>query len=124
MLDHQKWILFDRRLHPPVYDSVLRCAEIQNVVPKGIGHVTAPEEAFPFVADGSAIAFVVKAGALRLARNGVTVRPLSDEALLLNTYFISRSDNETRVASELVRAFMRKVLDVGKDMQLKLPITA
>jgi DNA-binding transcriptional LysR family regulator len=124
MLHGHKWILFERRLHPPVYDKVLRCAETQSSAPKSIGHVTAPEEAFPFVADGSAVAFVVKAGALLLARNGVTVRPLTDESLLLNTYLVSRADNETKLASELVRAFMRKISEVKKDAQLKLPMNS
>jgi DNA-binding transcriptional LysR family regulator len=122
MLHGHKWILFERRLHPPVYDKVLSCAEAERSTPKSISHVTAPEEAFPFVADGSAVAFVVKAGALLLARNGVTVRPLTDDSLLLNTYLVSRADNETKLASELVRAFMRKVTEVKTESQLKLPI--
>lgn len=122
MLHQHRWILFERRLHPPVYDRVLRTAETKNVIPRNVGHVTAPEEAYPFVADGSAVAFVVKAGALLLARNGVTVRPLTDEGLVLNSYLVSRADDETKLASELVRAFVRKVSDVRKEAQLKLPI--
>jgi DNA-binding transcriptional LysR family regulator len=47
MLQDQRWILFERRLHPPVYDRVLRTAELENCTPKSIAHVTAPEEAFP-----------------------------------------------------------------------------
>ena len=88
MLHKHRWILFERRLHPPVYDKVLRMAESQNAIPKSIGHVTMPEEAFPFVMDGSAVAFVVKAGALLLARNGVTVRPLAHPELNLSTYLV------------------------------------
>jgi hypothetical protein len=75
-------------------------------------------------ADGSAIAFAVKAGALLLARNGVTVRPLKCPDLLLKTYLVSRADNETKIASELARAYMRKVTDVTKETQLKLPINS
>jgi DNA-binding transcriptional LysR family regulator len=71
------WILFERRLHPTVYDSVMAAAEAKGIAPQRIQHVTAPEEAFPCVAEGSCIAFVVKAGALRIARDGVTVRPLA-----------------------------------------------
>ncbi len=77
MMAERWWILFERRLHPPLYDSILNLARQRKVCPSKIQHVTAPEEAFPFVADGSALAFVVKAGALLLARNGVTVRPLA-----------------------------------------------
>jgi DNA-binding transcriptional LysR family regulator len=71
MLSNYKWILFERRLHPPLYDKVMRAAERESSSPQSVAHVTAPEETFPFVADGSSIAFVVKAGALLLARNGV-----------------------------------------------------
>jgi DNA-binding transcriptional LysR family regulator len=62
-LSNHCWILFERRLHPPVYDSVLRLAEKRKVAPKKIRHITAPEEAFPFVEAGECIAFVVKTGA-------------------------------------------------------------
>ena len=108
------WILFERRLHPPLYDSVMQLAEERKVPPASIQHVTTPEEAFPFVADGSCIAFLVKAGALRIARNGVTVRPLIERSLSLKTYLASRADNRSKVVSELVRAFMRKISSLSK----------
>jgi hypothetical protein len=79
------WILFERQLHPPLYDTILQAAAQRGICPVSIQHVTGPEEAFPFVADGSAIAFVVKVGALRIARNGVTVRPLNERSLQLKT---------------------------------------
>jgi len=124
MMANRPWILFERRLHPPLYDSILHLAEQLHVRPSKIQHVTVPEEAFPFVADGSALAFVVKAGALLMARSGVTVRPLTEPGLRLKTYLVSRSDNESKVASELVRAFMRKISDVNRYKQLMLPISA
>ena len=124
LLKDYKWILFERRLHPPLYDAVLRTAEKYQISPKGILHITAPEEAFPFVADGSSLAFVLKPGALLLSRNGVTVRPLIEQGLQLRTFLVCRADNNSKVASELVRAFMRKVSEVTRHTQLKLPIGA
>ncbi|WP_158792270.1 LysR family transcriptional regulator [Granulicella sp. L60] len=124
MMAGRRWILFERRLHPPLYDSILHAAEQANVSPSKLQHVTAPEEAFPFVAEGSAVAFLVKAGALLMARNGVTIRPLAHPELRLRTYLVSRADNESKVASELVRTFMRKISDVSKYRQLHLPIPA
>jgi DNA-binding transcriptional LysR family regulator len=117
------WVLFERRLHPPLYDTVMRLAEHRKIVPAKIRHITAPEEAFPFVADGSCVAFLVKAGALRMARNGITVRPLVEEALSLKTYLASRADNRSKVASELVRTFVRKISNLGEGQQLSLPIS-
>lgn len=123
-MNGRRWILFERKLHPPVYDSILRVASQRGISPQSVQHVTAPEEAFPFVADGAAIAFVVKAGALLIARNGVTVRPLAEPALRLGTFLVSRVDDDSKIASELVRAYMRKISEVSRHRQLELPISA
>jgi len=124
MLAGYPWILFQRRLHPLLYDRVLKTAEMHKVAPARIDCVTAPEEAFPSVVNGSAAAFVVKPGALLLARNGVTVRPLQCDELVLRTYLVTRSDNETKVASEFVRTYMRRVTDIERDSQMTLPLPA
>jgi DNA-binding transcriptional LysR family regulator len=111
------WILFERRLHPTVYDNVMTTAEAKGIAPRRIHHVTAPEEAFPCVAEGSWIAFVVKAGALRIARDGVTVRPLVEDSLFLKTYLVSRSDNQSKAVSALVRSFMGQIESVQAGRQ-------
>lgn len=120
----RSWVLFERRLHPPLYDAVMRLAEERKIIPSKIQHITAPEESFQFIADGSSVAFLVKAGALIMARNGITVRPLMEKALSLKTYLASRADNESKVASELVRAFMRKLSDLSKGRQLSFSMPA
>jgi DNA-binding transcriptional LysR family regulator len=109
------WILFERRLHPPLHDAILKLAEKKKIVPARIRHVTVPEEAFPFVADGSSLAFLVKAGALLIARDGVTVRPLIERALYPKTYLASRTDNRSKIVSRTVRAFMTKIADWNQD---------
>jgi DNA-binding transcriptional LysR family regulator len=123
-LGGRQWILFERQLHPPLYDSIIDLATQHDIRPHAIQHVTAPEEAFPFVADGSAVAFVVKAGALLLARNGVTVRPLNEPSLKLKTCLVCRANDDSKIASEFVRAYMRKMPDKQKPRQLPLPISA
>ena len=123
-MNGRHWILFERQLHPPVYDAIIQAARQQGVRPQSIQHVIGPEEAFPFVSDGSAIAFVVKSAALRMARNGVTVRPLNEPSLRLKTCLVCRADDESKIASEFVRAFMRKLPDKKKHEQLPLPISA
>lgn len=123
-LNGRRWILFERRLHPPLYDSILEAAQRQNVRAETIQHITAPEEAFPFVADSHAVAFLVKAGALLMARNGVTIRPLTEPSLRLRTFLVSRADNDSKVASELVRSFVRKISEVSTYRQLSLPMSA
>ena len=126
-LDHMNgrhWILFERHLHPPIYDAILQAATQRGVRPLSIQHVIVHGEAFPFVAEGSAIAFVVKAGALLMARNGVTVRPLTESELRVKTCLVCRADDDSKIASEFVRAYMRKMPDKKKHQQLPLPISA
>jgi DNA-binding transcriptional LysR family regulator len=123
-LDGRHWIIFERQLHPPVYGSIIHTATQRGIRPKSIQHITAPEEAFPFVVDGSAAAFVVKAGALLMARNGVTVRPLNEPSLNLKTCLVCRADDESKISSEFVRAYMRKMPEKKQHQQLPLPITA
>ena len=103
------WVLFERKMHPPVYDSVMRLAQERQIAPAHLHHVVVPEDAYPFIAHNGGVAFVVKSGAIRIARDGITVRPLVEGSLVLRTYLASRADEKSRVLSELVRAFMRKL---------------
>jgi DNA-binding transcriptional LysR family regulator len=123
-MNGRHWILFERQLHPPVYDAIIQAATQRGIRPQSIQHVITPEEAFPFVADGSAVAFVVKAGALLVARNGVTVRPLNESSLRLKTCLVCRANDDSKIASEFVRAYMRKMPDKKRHQQLPLPISA
>jgi DNA-binding transcriptional LysR family regulator len=103
------WVIFERRMHPPVYDTVMRVALERKIVPAAVRHIMVPEDAYPFIVDGGGVAFVVKSGAIRIARDGITVRPLTEDALTIKTYLASRADERSMVVSELVRAFMRKL---------------
>jgi len=116
-MNGRNWVIFERRIHPPLYDAVMKLAENRKVAPAKIHHITAPEEAYPFLADGSSLAFFVKAGALVMARNGITVRPLAEKTLFLKTYLASRTDNKSKVASELVRTFMTKIEEWNQDIE-------
>ena len=111
-------------MHPPVYDSVMRLARERNVSAAKVHHVVVPEDAYPFIADTGAVAFVVKSGAIRIARDGITVRPLAEESLILKTYLTSRADDNSKVVSELVRAFIRKVETFTKVQPLSAAASA
>jgi hypothetical protein len=72
------WILFERRLHPLLYDSLMQLAENNCVSAVRIQHIVSQENGFPLVAEGAGVAILTKPGALLLARNGVIVRPLAE----------------------------------------------
>jgi DNA-binding transcriptional LysR family regulator len=118
------WVLFERRLHPPVYDAVMQLAHERKVSPVKMHHVMIPEEAFPLISAGSCVAFVVKSGALRIARDGVTVRPLAEDALRLRTYLASQAENGSKVVSALTRSFMTKLSTFNKVHRNPLPVSA
>ena len=123
-LDGKEWVLFERRTHPSLYDSILRTAHSRGVMPAQIHHVMTAEEAFPFLTHGRGMAFLPKSGALRIARERITLRPLAEDALLLKTYITARSDNKSKVASEFMRMFVRKISQFNVVKQMALPINA
>lgn len=121
-LDCSTWVLFGRHLHPSLYDAILRLAEGRDSRPREIHHVMFPEEAYHFIADGHAVAFLTKAGAIRIARDGITIRPLNEPELMLRTYLASRSDNNSRLVSEMVRGFGKKLIAIEREAQMTLPL--
>ena len=118
------WVIFERKMHPPVYDAVMRLAEARSVAPSTVHHIVVPEDAYPFIAHNGGVAFVVKSGAIRIARDGITVRPLAEESLILKTYLASRAEEKSRVVSEMVRAFMRKLSNIGNPRPIHARIPA
>ena len=130
-LSEREWVLFERHVHPPLYELILNLAKKRNVHPTKIHHFVAAEEALPFITQSNAIAFLEKSGALRLTKSassrsprGIAIRPLQEEALLLKTVVASRADNGSKLASELLRAFIRKLGQFTEVKQLVLPMSA
>lgn len=127
----REWVLFERHVHPPLYERILELAKSKNVHPSTIHHCVMAEEALPFLAQAGAIAFLGKTGALRLTKSvssrlpkGVTIRPLIEDSLSIKSYVVSRSDNDSKLASELLRTFMRKLSHFTAVKQLVLPISS
>lgn len=81
--------------------------------------IVVPEDAYPYIADEDAFGFVVKSGATRIALDGITVRPLTEDSLVLRTYLASRAEEKSKVVSELVRAFMRKLSTFTKALRFR-----
>ena len=123
-LGGKEWVLFERRVHPTLYDSIMRVAQEKRVTPAQIHHVMTAEEAFSFIAQDRCLAFLTKSGALRIARGALTIRPLMEEALLLKTYIAARADNKSKLASEFMRTFVRKLSHFNTVKQLPLPVDA
>jgi len=70
----------------------------------------------------SAIAIVGKSGALRIARDGLTMRPIASSRCLATTHLICRSDNDSKALGELVRSFVRRLNSFTSNDQMSLPL--
>lgn len=116
-LSNRSWIVFDRRLHPLLYDGIMLEAEQRRVRHLKLQHITEPEETYPFLASGGFLAFFTKAGAIRMARKSVTVRPLQEPSLQVTTYLVSAADNESKITGALARAFITKLKSTGHTPQ-------
>lgn len=121
-LANKRWILFQRQNHPPLYDLLHKLAEEQRILPSGIQHFMVPEEAIPLMSDPGGVVIVGKSAALRIARDGLTMRPLDEAALMMSTLLIARADNDSKLLSELQRSFMRRVNSLTIDEQMSLPL--
>ena len=71
---------------------------------------------------GLGVAVITQAGAWRIAREGITIRPLAGEELVVETKLVCRSDNQARVVSEFVRAFVRSLSPSIPQKQLPLSL--
>jgi DNA-binding transcriptional LysR family regulator len=118
----RRWMMFQRSSHPPLYDLILTCAHDAKSIPSAIQHFMVPEETTPLLIDPHGIVIAPKSGALRIAREGYTMRPIEEERLIMRTLLISRADNASPALSELFRGFMRRMKQNTIHDQMSLPI--
>lgn len=97
-------------------------AQATRVEYKGLDHVTSAEEAGHLVARHGGFAFLIKTGAFRVAHHGLIAKPLDEESLRLDVHLAVRADNSSKLLSELVRAYMKKLKSVLEPPQMDLPI--
>ena len=124
-LHHLSWVLFARHINPPLYDSILRAASQAGVKPRSVHHVVTAEEAAQELYSGMSDAgFLTRAGAWRIARNGLTMRPLRHPELSHASKLIARSDDSSRLVSEFARTLKGKLEAQHQRSQLSLPLSA
>ena len=108
-LDGLPWSLFARNAQPAMYDGITRQADERGIRWAELQEMLAPEEAFQSIVERNGVAVLTRSVSLRIARDGVTMRPLAEPRLTLKTYLACRSDNESKPVSEMVRSFGRKL---------------
>jgi len=103
------WILFGRQVHPTLYDQLRRRADELGTRPRGVHHVTSAEQAACLIHHHGAFAFLTEIGAWRIARDGLTMRPLADKELVVRTDLVTRADDESQLIGEFLRAAVPKL---------------
>jgi len=116
------WVFFNRHVHPPLYDLIMRRMETLREKPNVIHHVSQADQVAALLTDNALLAWLTPAGAERVVRGGFVRIPLLDEQIHLETHLATLVSNESRLISEYVRSFMKRVEEERLPTQMKLPI--
>lgn len=119
-LETSSCILFERHVHPYLCDLMLRATKPAAKPGNSLHHVMTAEEASHLVLRGLGIAILTQAGAWRIARNGIAIRPLNVDGIRLETRLACRSDSRARVVGEFLRSFVRRLQQQSSGNQMRL----
>jgi DNA-binding transcriptional LysR family regulator len=120
-----EWILFSRRVHPVVHDAIMEAARREGIAPRRAHDIITPQEAIHLVSEHVGVAILTKPTALGCRADGVVVKPLSDESLCFNTCVIMRKDDDSRLANEFARTFLRRYAYQRRPPKpIELPLSA
>lgn len=123
-IDSRNWILLGQHANAHLYDMIQSVAADKSVHPSDIHHFTSPEEASELVREHKGLAFLPRHAAWRIARDGLTVRPLTEDRLHLATGLAVRVDSKSRLVNEFVKAAGKKLAGMGQRIQARLPLPA
>jgi DNA-binding transcriptional LysR family regulator len=121
-LRNERWIVFQKRLHPILYDRLMKRTHETGFEPKRLDHILYADEAEHMLTAAPGVAFLTMANAMKLNGNRLVARPLDEATLCLDEWLAARSDDSSKVVSEFVRAFVTKSKTVLQPPQMTLPI--
>ena len=121
-LRNERWIIFQKRLHPLLYDRIMKRTHDEGFEPRRLDHILFPDEAEHMLNAAPGVAFLTMANALKLTGSRLIARPLDEATLCLDEWLVARSDDTSKVVSEFVRAFVTKSKIVLQPPQMRLPI--
>ncbi len=121
MCDHD-WILPAPHVNPHLHEMIQGLTADRRIKTPDVHHFMTAEEAYELILAHKGVAFLTRGGAWRIARDGVTMRPLAEERLRLVTKLATRADNKSRLVSEFVRAAGRKLISTRPAQQVRLPL--
>ncbi len=121
-LRDERWIIYQQRTHPLLYERIMRRMKEESIHPKRIDRILYPDEAEHLLLANRGVAFLTKANALKLNGDRLIAKPLDESALCLDEWIAARADDQSRLVSEFVRAFVTRSTLVLQPSQMVLPI--
>lgn len=117
------WIIPAPHVNPLLYGAILTAASDKGVLAADVQQITTAEEATQLILAYRGVAFLPGHSASRLARDGITMRPLAEERLRIVTSLAARADDKSRLVSEFARAVGRKLNSAPVAEQGDLPLS-
>ncbi|WP_260740631.1 LysR family transcriptional regulator [Tunturiibacter lichenicola] len=118
----RNWMLLGKHANAHLYDTIHSVGADAGAYPSDAYHFTSPEEASELIREHNGLAFLPRSAAWRIARDGITMRPLAEPRLRLVTKLAMRVDSKSRLVNEFVKAAGRKFGAVGQTAQRRLPL--
>jgi DNA-binding transcriptional LysR family regulator len=122
-MERRLWVLLGPHINAYLYDQIQAVTSEKEIYPSDIYHFTSAEEASALVREHDGVALLPRTAAWRIARDGITIRPLAEDRLRLVTSLAVRADSKSRMVNEFVKAAGRKLSEVGQRGQSRLPLT-
>lgn len=119
----RNWMLLGKHANAHLYDTIHSVGADSAAYPSDIYHFTSPEEASELVREHHGLAFLPRSAAWRIARDGITMRPLAEPRLRLITSIAVRADTKSRLVKEFVKAAGREFGMAGQTGQRRLPLS-
>jgi len=116
------WVFFKRSVHRYLYDLVLRRVEMEQRTANIVHHVSHAEQVASLLTNDKIVAWVNPAGIAHVPSRGFVHVPLLDKEVRLETHLATLADNRSRMVSEFVRSFVKRLGNQRGPEQLSLPI--
>lgn len=124
-LTKDDWILVGRRVHPVVHDAIVNAARREGVSPKNAHDIITTQQAIHLVSQRVGVAILTTPASVASGAEGVVMRPFTDASLCFESCLVMRIDDDSRLANEFARSFLRKYATRRlPPTQLTLPLPA
>ena len=80
----------------------------EGIAPKRAHDILTAQQAVHLVSEHVGVAILAQPTAAGFSANGVVVKPISDTSLCFETCVIMRADDNSRLANEFARSFLRR----------------